>query len=259
MRAILSALFCLATFIVTGAAQTNQPAPRWPDGRVRLGAPTSTASGFWMPNNVRPVLDLKSNPATSRVAISGTGLLANPADADRVAPFMPWSKAVFLYRQQTKLKDDPVNRCLPPGGPRQFQSPQGFQLVEQRDLGRILVLHGGGNRNWRVIHTDGRPLGAPAEAVPSYFGHSVGRWEKDTLVVESIGYNERFWMGSNGVPHTEALKLTERFTRPTLTTLRYEVTIDDPRTYTRPWTAAWTLTWVADREIPEYFCEEEKP
>ena len=77
---------------------------------------------------------------------------------------MPWSRSVFLYRQQTKFKDDPVNRCLPPGGPRQFQQPQGVQFVEQREVGRILVLLGGGNRNWRIIHTDGRPIGESAEA-----------------------------------------------------------------------------------------------
>ena len=192
------------------------------------------------------------------VQVGDSGLLANLTDADRVAPFLPWSKAVFLYRQRTKLKDDPVNRCLPPGGPRQFQSSQGFQLVEQRELGRILVLLGGGNRNWRVIHTDGRPLGATAEAVPSYYGSSVGTWEGDTLVVRSVGYNERFWMGNTGVPHTEALQLTERFTRQNLNTLRYEVTIDDPRTYTRPWTSSWTLQWV-DGDVPEYFCEGERP
>jgi hypothetical protein len=132
----------------------------------------------------------------------------------------------------------------------------GFQFVEQRELGRILVLFGGGNRNWRIIYTDGRPLGQAAEAVPSYFGSSVGRWEKDTLVVESVGYNERFWMTNGGLPHTEALHLLERFSRPDLNTLRYEVTVDDPRTYTRQWRSAWDVRWVPDREIEEFFCEE---
>lgn len=171
---------------------------------------------------------------------------------------MPWSRSVFLYRQQTKFRDDPVNRCLPPGGPRQFQQPQGVQFVEQREVGRILVLLGGGNRNWRIIHTDGRPIGESAEAVPSYYGSSVGKWDGDTLVVDSVGYNERFWMGSNGVPHTEALHLTERFRRPVFDTLSYQVTIDDPRSYTRPWTAGWSLRWV-EGDVPEYFCEGDKP
>ena len=92
--------------------------------------------------------------------------------------------------------------------------------------------------------------------MPSYFGSSVGRWEKDTLVVDSIGYNERFWFTTGGLPHTEALHLVERFSRPDLNTLRYEVTVDDPRTYTRTWTGGWTLQWVPGEDIQEYFCEE---
>src|SRR4030095_9614639 len=96
-----------------------------------------------------------------------------------------------------------------------------------------------GNRNWRVIYTDGRPQGQAAEVVLTYYGSSVGRWGKDTLIVDSIGYNERFWFTSGGLPHTEALHLTERFSRPDLTTLKYEVTVDDPQTYTRPWRRGW--------------------
>jgi hypothetical protein len=184
------------------------------------------------------------------------GLLVNLTDADRVAPFLPWAKAVFEYRQRTLLKDDPASRCLPPGGPRQFQTQNGFQFIEQPELGRILVLLGGGDRNWRIIYTDGRAPGQGDDLVLTYYGTSVGHWEKDTLVVDSTGFNERFWMSANGLPHTEALHLTERFSRPDLYTLKYEVTVNDPRTYTRPWSGGWTVQWVADQEIQEYFCEE---
>jgi hypothetical protein len=224
--------------------------PRWPDGQVRLGPPAGR-KGYWGASSVATMIE-----SGSKVPVRADGLLANLSDADRVAPFQPWAKAVYLYRQRTLLKDDPAARCLPPGGPRQFHTANGFQFVEQRELGRILVLFGGGNRNWRIIYTDGRPLGQAAEAVPSYFGSSVGRWEKDALVVESVGYNERFWMTNGGLPHTEALRLVERFSRPDLNTLRYEVTVDDPRTYTRPWRSEWTVRWVADRDIEEFFCEE---
>ena len=135
--------------------------------------------------------------------------------------------------------------------------PNGFQFVEQRELGRILVLLGGGDRNWRIIYTDGRPQGQPDEVVRGYYGNSVGHWEnKDTLVVDVIGFNEHFWFTNGGLPHTEALHLTERFTRPDLGTLKYEVTVDDPRTYTRPWTGGWNIQWVPNEEIQEYFCEE---
>jgi len=237
VRTTIGFVLGLITVAVSIAAQAPQQAPRWPDGRVRLGAP-SGRSGYWASPSARTLTELNAK--------------------NEVAPFLQWSRAVFLYRQQTKFKDDPLNRCLPPGGPRQFQQPQGVQFVEQREVGRILVLLGGGNRNWRVINTDGRPPGASAEAVPSYYGSSVGTWDGDTLVVDSVGYNERFWMGSNGVPHTEALHLTERFRRPDFGTLSYQVTIDDPRTYTRPWTAGWSLRWV-DGDVPEYFCEGDKP
>jgi hypothetical protein len=223
--------------------------PRWPDGRVRLGPPPGQR-GYWR-GRAGALVEV-----TAKVAMNGDGLLMDLSEADRVAPFRPWAKAVFLHRQRTRLVDDPLGRCLPPGGPRQFLSANGFQFVEQREIDRLLVLHGGGNRNWRVIHTDGRPVGQPADAVPGYYGHSVGRWDTDTLVVESVGYNERFWLSSAGLPHTEALRLVERFTRTGLHTLRYEVTVDDPRTYTRPWTGGWTFEWVAGEDLEEYFCEE---
>jgi hypothetical protein len=134
--------------------------------------------------------------------------------------------------------------------------PHGLQFVEQRELGRILVLQGGGNRNWKAITTDGRPALQPDEAVLTYFGTSTGRWEGDTLVVESVGFNERFWFSNGGLPHTEALRLTERISRPDRDTLVYEVTIDDPVAYTRPWTARWTLAWMEGEEIQEFYCEE---
>jgi hypothetical protein len=235
----------------TGAAVRSTPAPRWPDGQVRLG-PAPGQKGYWAAAGTTALVE----STAANVRINGEGLLANLADADRVAPMLPWAKAVYLHRQRTLLKDDPLTRCMPPGGPRQFQMPNGVQLIEQRELGRILVLMGGGNRNWRVIYTDGRPQGQAAEVVLTYYGNSVGRWEKDTLVVDSIGYNERFWFANGGLPHTEALHLVERFSRPDLNTLRYEVTVDDPRTYTRPWTGGWTLQWVAGEDIEEYFCEE---
>jgi len=233
------------------AAAPAAPAPRWPDGQIRL-SPTPGKTGYWGASSSKVLVE---NTAV-KIPMTEDGLLLNISDADKVAPFLPWAKALYEYRQRRFLRDDPYSRCVPPGGPRQFQMPNGFQFIEQKELGRILVFLGGGDRNWRVIYTDGRPLGTAAEAVPSYYGFSVGRWEKDTLVVESVGYNEKFWLTSAGLPHTEALHLTERFTRTDLNTLKYEVTVDDPRTYTRPWTGSWTVQWVPDQDIQEYFCED---
>jgi hypothetical protein len=229
----------------------RQPAPRWPDGRISLGPPAGR-KGYWGAASAKALVETSA----AKIPMNDDGLLVNVSDADKVAPFLPWAKAVYEYRQRTRLKDDPLARCLPPGGPRQFHTPPGFQFIEQPDLGRILVLLGGGDRNWRVIYTDGRPQGQPAEVVLTYYGTAVGRWEKDTLVVDSVGFNEKFWLTSGGLPHTEALHLTERFTRQDLNTLKYEVTVDDPRTYTKPWTGGWTIQWVPDQELQEYFCEE---
>ncbi|HLI84976.1 MAG TPA: DUF6152 family protein [Bryobacteraceae bacterium] len=226
------------------------PAPRWPDGQVRLGPPPGK-KGYWA-----PTANALVETGAGIIPMNRDGLLLNISDAARVAPFLPWAKAVYEYRQRTRLKDDPLARCIPAGGPRQFETPNGFQFVEQRELGRILVLLGGGDRNWRVIYTDGRPQGQADEVVRSYYGNSVGHWEEGSLVVDSIGFNERFWFDKGGLPHTEALHLIERFTRPDLNTLKYEVTVDDPRTYARPWKGGWTMEWVPGEEIQEYFCEE---
>jgi len=232
-------------------APAAAPAPRWPNSHVRLG-PAPGSKGYW---GIASAKVLVENSAT-KVVMNDDGLLANLADIDKVAPFKPWARAVYEYRQRTLLRDDPTGRCLPPGGPRQFQMPYGFQFIEQPELGRILILLGGGNRNWHIINIDGRPPSSASEAVASYYGTSVGRWEGDTLVVDSVGFNEKFWMTGGGLPHTEALHLIEKFTRTNLNTLRYEVTVDDPRTYTRRWTGGWTIQWVPDEELQEYFCEE---
>ena len=181
---------------------------------------------------------LYENTAGVKIPMNDDGLLVNLSDADRVAPFQPWAKALYLDRQRNLLKNDPIARCLPQGGPRQFQMPNGFQFLEQREVGRIMLLLGGGDRNWRVIYTDGRPAVPAAEAVLTYYGTSTAKWDKDTLVVDSAGYSERFWMARGGLPHTEALHLTEKFTRTNYDTLKYEVTVDDPHTYTRTWTSS---------------------
>ena len=236
---------------MTAVVGRATPAPRWPNGHVRLGPPQGK-TGYWGAASAAGLVERTG----VKIAMNADGLLVNLSDADRVAPFKPWAKAVYEHRQRSLLQHDPLLRCLPPGGPRQFQSLHGFQFIEQPELGRLLVLLGGGNRNWRVIDTDGRPLAQAAEVVNGYYGTSVGRWQGDTLVVESVGFNEKFWFTSGGLPHTEALHLTERFSRPDLNTLEYDVTVDDPRTYTRPWTGGWTVLWVPDKDMQEYFCEE---
>ena len=137
-----------------------------------------------------------------------------------------------------------------------------LQFVEQRDRGRIFALVGSVNRNWYFIYTDGRaPVGQVSgdDDNPLYYGRSVAEWDGDTFVLDTQGFNEDFWFTNGGLPHTDQLHLIQRITRPDFDTLRYEVTIDDPGAYTRPWTATWTLRWIDGEEMPIYFCQENRP
>jgi len=231
--------------------QVSQPTPRWPDGHPRLGPPPGK-TGYWGTPSATVLVE---NTGVA-IPMNRDGLLNNIADADKVAPFQPWAKAVYEYRQRTLFKDDPYNRCIPPGGVRHFQNHYGVQFVEQPEVKRILLLMGGGDRNWRIIYTDGRPIGHKDELVLTYYGASTGKWDGDTLVVDTVGFNEKFWFTNGGLPHTEALHLTERLTRSDFSTLKYQVTVDDPQAYTRPWSGGWTIQWVPDEDIQEYFCEE---
>ena len=229
----------------------TRPVPRWPDGHVRLGAAPGE-TGYWAYPSAASLVEASAGA----IRMSSDGLLTNLADAGKVAPFQPWAQGLYEYRQRTLLKDDPMASCLPPGGPRQFQVPYGLQILEQPERRRVLVMSGGGDRNWRLINLDGRPMPKVEDETPTYFGFAVGQWEGDTLVIHSIGFNERFWFSNGGLPHTESLQLTERISRPDFNTLRYEVTVDDPGAYTRPWSSGWTLQWVPNQEIEEYFSDD---
>lgn len=237
--------------VAVRAAKTGKAAPRWPDGHPRLGAEPGE-SGYW----AYPSLPALYETSAGNLRMNAEGILASPADADKVAPFQPWAKALYLYRQRNFLKDDPMASCLPPGGPRQFHAPYGVQFLEEPARQRIFVLSRGGNRNWRLIPLDGRALPPLEDLTGTFYGYSTGRWERDALVIQSHGYIERFWFSNGGLPHTESLRLTERISRPDFDTLRYEVTVDDPGAYTRPWTGGWTLQWIAADEPDEYFCDD---
>jgi hypothetical protein len=246
----------LAFFRPVAAETSALPTPRWPDGKPRLG-PSPGETGYWARPGSR---SLKENGVN--VEIGEDGLLKNINDASKVAPFQPWARDLYVYRQREFLKNDPMFlECYPPGALRQFQMPFGVQFVEDKNFNRIFVMNGGGNHDWHFIYTDGRaPQGNPRGNAdnPLFYGNAIGRWEGDTLVVDSRGFNEKFWFSNGGLPHTQQLKLVERFTRTDLNTLKYEVTIDDPGAYTRPWSASWTLQWVAGEELPVYYCQDNR-
>ncbi|MEP6962196.1 MAG: DUF6152 family protein [Acidobacteriota bacterium] len=233
------------------AKQTSRPAPKWPNGHVRLGAEPGQF-GYW----ANPSKVSLYETTAGNIAMNYEGILANIADAGKVAPFQPWAKALYVYRQKNFLKDDPMAVCLPPGGPRQFQAPYGIQFLEDPTRPRVFVLSRGGNRNWRHIDLDGRALPNGEDVTPTFFGYSVGKWDGDTLVVQTAGLLERFWFSNGGLPHSESARLTERISRPDYDTLRYEVTIDDPGAYTRPWTSSFDLQWIPGDDADEYFCDD---
>jgi hypothetical protein len=106
----------------------------------------------------------------------------------------------------------------------------------------------------RIVYMDGSPH--PAELAPSYLGHSIGKWDSGTLVIDTLGFNERFWFDRWGLPHTHQLHLIERLTRLDQTTLKYEVTVDDPGAYTAPWTSGLLLRWNPSQELFEYVCQD---
>ena len=239
------------------ATGPNGPTPRWPDGQPRLGPPMGE-SGYW--GNPSSTVLVEEG---SGVAMSADGFLDNIADAGEVAPFQEWAKALYEFRQNNFLRGDPMYLyCIPPSGPRTFQGPYGVQFVENRDRERIFVLEGGGNRNFRILYLDGREQIGDIRGDydnPLFYGRSSGEWDGDTLVVDTIGFNERFWFSNGGLPHTSELHMIERITRTDLNTLNYAVTIDDPGAYTRPWTSSWTLDWISGEEMPAYYCQDNRP
>lgn len=214
-----------------GAQKTGDspPTPRLPDGTVDLGG-----NGIW---NLWWVTDF------------GRQLVGR----DDV-PFLPWTKAMFDYNKSNSVAYDPQGFCLPPGGPRAFGTPYPAEIIQQND--RIVVIFEGGAHVWREIHMDGRELPDPEELTPTYFGYSVGRWEGDTLIVETVGYNEKTWLNFGGYMHTDELRTVERITRPNRDTLHYEATLIDPGAYSEPWTIAWDIEWLEGAELAEYICQE---
>jgi hypothetical protein len=207
----------------------HAPAPRLADGKVDLGG-----HGIW------------NQPWITDFGKQLVGV--------KEIPFLPWTRAMYEYNKSNQVAYDPQGFCLPPGGPRMFGTPYPSQFLQQAD--RIVVIFEGGAHVWREIHMDGRPLPKREDLNPTYFGYSVGRWEGDTLVVRTTGFNEKTWLNFNGTMHTDELTTVERISRPNRDTLHYEATIDDPGAYTQPWTVAWDIPWLEGAEMAEYICQE---
>ena len=216
---------------------TPRPTPRLANGLPDLG----NSKGVW-------------NPATV-ANLAGTGRQGprrSPVAKRFVPPFLPWAKEAFEKAQATLSKEDPEARCLPPGIPRMYATPFPFQIYQMPD--RVLFIFEGGAHIWRVVYTDGRPH--PEDPNPTYLGDAIGHWEDDTLVVDTVGFNDRTWLDQDGTPHSPKLHVVEYFTRVNEHTLHYEFTIDDPGAYSEPWGNSFDIPWVPDAELLEYICQE---
>jgi len=172
-------------------------------------------------------------------------------------PFQPWAEAKFKERQSEKLHQDPdsgpdpTERCIPPGIPREMLQPFPWEIVQARD--RVIMIFEYQSLI-RQIFTDGR--GHPKELEPTYMGNAIGKFEGDTLVIDTIGFNDKTWLDPMGLPHSDALHVVERLRRLDHDTLVDEYTIDDPKAYTKSWTTQRTFILKPDWQIQEYVCAE---
>ena len=199
-----------------GKPNLSAPAPRGPDGKPDF-------SGVW----------------------EGPNVVARP-DADTL---QPWVRDLVLQRQQEYYRTRPFYQCLP-NGPEAERFAGWKRVVQTPTVIAILSE----DLTYRVIHMDGRQL--EADPAPNWMGYSVGRWEGDTLVVDSVGFNDKTWTSRYGVSHTEALRTTERYRRTDFGHLQVEVTYTDPKAYTKPWGFTETMALGADTEMLEAICEK---
>jgi hypothetical protein len=207
-----------------GKVNLDAPAPKTPDGKPDL-------SGTWLTRGIYIgdiAKDLKEPP-----------------------PMQPWAAELYKHRRDTESKEDPTGWCVVGGVPRSTAVPYPFKIINSP--GMVVILYEAVH-SYRQIFADGRAL--PTNPNPQWFGYSVGKWEGDTFVVSSIGFNDNVWLDNFGHPAGEALKVTEKFRRKDFGHLDVEVTIDDPKTYTRPWTVTLPLVYQPDSELIEYMCTE---
>jgi len=214
---------------------TTPGLPRNPDGKVNLSAPVPRTpegkpdlSGLWDTEDNTYVLNLASDMKPGEV--------------------LPWAQEVYKRRLEALDRDTPAAHCLP-GGPTQILGAR-YRIIQAPNVTGVLYGDGG----YRQIFTDGREL--PKDPNPTWWGYSVGHWEGDTLVVESAGFNDRSWLDYSGHPHTEELRLTERFQRRDFGHMQLQVTLDDPKTFAKPVTVTLGVTFVPDTEMLEYVCNE---
>ncbi len=167
------------------------------------------------------------------------------------APIQPAAAALFLQRAKTFSNVSPLSHCLPEGMPLVEMAPAPYKIVQTPGMTVMLYER---DTTFRQVYTDGRKL--PDDPQPSWLGYSVGKWDGDSLLVDTNGFNDRGWLDARGHTHSEALHLTERFHRLDFGHMEVQLTIDDPQTYTRPFTIHLKQRLQADSDLLESFCAE---
>jgi hypothetical protein len=265
----------------TGEPDLNAPAPRTPDGKIDF-------SGVWQMPRGGGAGPARGNPGGGGAAPRGArgdaaparggagaqrggggargGQAAQPAGPPLASfanvgagipeglPMQPWAQELVRKRMADNSKDNPDAHCLPMGFMQFHTHPEPRKIIQTPEVTMIVYE---ANSGLRQIFTDGRPLPGK-DAEPWWYGYSIGKWDGDTFVVETIGFLDRDpqWLDIRGSPLTEAAKVTEKFRRPNFGTLEIEVTVDDPKAYTKPWTVLVRHRIMVDTDLIEFICEE---
>jgi hypothetical protein len=233
--------------------------PRTAAGKVNLTAPTPRTadgkpdlSGLWLTN--RPWCDTTPDPETALCGLElpmGLDGINVGASVKGGLPYQPWLAKLVKERTANNAKDDPHVRCLPDTFLRAYSMPHFLKFIQTPGP---LIMLSEVNASYRQVFLDGRPL--PQDPTPSWQGYSSAKWDGDTLVIESIGFRDGLWIDWNGSEIGEAANVRERIRRPDYGHLEIEVTVDDPKAYTKPWTVTLTQRIVVDTELVDEICLE---
>ena len=242
----------LATSVSAAAQWLNYPtagAPRLRDGKPDFSAPAPRTadgkpdfSGIWHLDARCPPEGCADYPAAPEFLDFGARMPGG-------LPYQPWAAALVRERSAQFGRDDPVAVCRPPGALRILTFPPPRKIVQ---LPGLVVILSERDVTYRQLFVDGRPL--PKDPEPSWNGYSTGSWQGETLVVETHGFRDGIWLDRKGSPMTDAAKITERFRRVNYGRLEIDVTVDDPKAYTKPWTVTLNQIIVPDTELLDYFC-----
>ena len=232
----------------------NQPDPRVP--RAKDGKPILTAKTPRTPDgkpDLSGVWVRKAGENTPKTDIGGGFSLSWFMPKNAEIPLRPEAAAIFKVRAARDGGGRPSEQCLPHGIPAAYLPPTPFKIVQTPGLTLILI------EDWvdfRQIFTDGRKH--PKTMNPAWYGYSIGKWDGETFVVETAGFNEESWLDGLGLPHSGEMRVTERFQRLDAGHMQMEGTIDDPKMYTKPWSFTLHFDLIPNADLIEYICENEQ-